>query len=370
MLNIFHILGGEIHIRLDVLLSILVPDMMCMIDEYWNTLLGYSITSRNKNDYTICIDEQKLKPIEERWREKVSRRGAGHYAKGPSEPIVNDLISCLLAPQVNLNENLKLPVLSPVWLDVAVGMLLSVGNNNFHRHSYISTPKNTSPLLSRILKFLEEWFSSSNKKIRSTNIDISSLNLQLNEPFEQSSFILENILTLLLPCEMIIYKIHECNRCKLTTKIRSIITSIPINNSTTGLYLEKDLFAYFAPTQSDLTCLKCNTATIRHIEVQQWPQVIILNINDSKQVTRCRKPPSMLSLEQFSSWIAIGFPSSSIYHLTSFNSIVKSGDYETIVGTTKIKKHWRTTLHRKTIGEGEQLQRLYAHSRKYRKCIK
>ncbi|CAM4838376.1 unnamed protein product [Rotaria magnacalcarata] len=72
-------------------------------------------------------------------------------------------------------------------------------------------------------------------------------------------------------------------------------------------------------------------ATIRHIEVQQWSQVIILNTHDSKQVTRYRKPPSMLSLKQFSSWIAIGFPSSSIYHLTSFNILV----FERIFGANK-----------------------------------
>ncbi|CAF0802050.1 unnamed protein product [Rotaria sordida] len=338
----------------------LVPDMMIMIDEYWNTLLGYSTS----NDHTIFIDEQRLKPIEERWREKVSRRGAGFYTKRPSEPIVNDLISCLLTPQVNINENLKLPVLSPIWLDVAIGILLSVGNDNPDRHVYMSSLKNSSPLLSKILKFLKQWLNLPNKTIRSTNIDISSLNIQLNDPFEQSSFILENILIPLLPCQMIIYKIHECNRCKLTTKIRSSITSIPINSSTTGLYLEQNLFAYFAPTQSDLVCSNCNTATMRRIEVQQWPQVLLLNFNNLKQVTRPRRPSSMLSLGQFSSWNAIGFPSSSIYHLTCFNSIIKSGDYETIVRTTKVKKSWRTSHHHtKTIGEGEQFQRLYAHSR-------
>ncbi|CAF4274873.1 unnamed protein product [Rotaria magnacalcarata] len=45
----------------------------------------------------------------------------------------------------------------------------------------------------------------------------------------------------------------------------------------------------------------------------------------------------MLSLKQFSSWIAIGFPSSSIYHLTSFSSIVKSDIlvFERIFGANK-----------------------------------
>ncbi|CAF3514356.1 unnamed protein product [Rotaria sp. Silwood1] len=323
----------------------LVPDMMLMIDEYWSALLGYSTS----NDKTICIDQQRLKPIQERWREKVSRRGAGFYNKRPSEPIVNDLISCLLSPKVNINENLKLPILSPVWLDVAVGILLSVGNNNPDHYIYMSSLK-SSPLLSKILKFLEQWYNSSNKTNVSTNLNISSLNIKLNDAFEQSSFILEYILIPVLPCQMIICKIHECSRCKLTTKIHSIITSIPINISVTGLSVEKNLFAYFAPTQSDLVCSNCNTATMRRIEVQQWPQVLLLHLNDSKQVTRPQRPPSMLSLGQFSSWNAIGFPSSSLYHLTCFTSVVKSGNYDTMVRTTKIKKNWRTSLHNKTIG--------------------
>ncbi|CAF3205771.1 unnamed protein product [Rotaria sp. Silwood2] len=370
MLTDFYILGGEIHLRLDILLSILIPDMLSMIDEYWNMLLSYRTTSINSsnNDNTMIVDEQRFKPIEERWRQKSSKRGTGYYTKCPDEPIVTDLLSCLLASQVNLNQNLKLPVISPNWLNTAIGMLLSVGNNDTHHYSYTLSSTNSSVLISEISKFLEKWFNSTTS-CRPTRINISSLNYEINQPLEQSSFILEKILIPLLPCHMVVNKIHVCNRCKSTTKVRSTITSIPINSSSTGLYLERDLFSYFSPTQSDLLCSICNIPTIRHMEVQQWPPILLLNITDSKKTIKYRKPPTMLSLSQFGSWIAIGCPSSSIYHLVCFNSIIKSGEDETMVRITKVKKSWQTNIHKRPLGEGDHLQRLYANSRKYQQLI-
>ena len=69
--------------RLDVLLSILIPDMLSMINEYHSdALLSYRRRSINDSsvDSTMILDEQRLKPIEERWRERVSKRGRGYYS--------------------------------------------------------------------------------------------------------------------------------------------------------------------------------------------------------------------------------------------------------------------------------------------------
>ncbi|CAF4219500.1 unnamed protein product, partial [Rotaria magnacalcarata] len=114
----------------------------------------------------INIDEQRLKPIEERWRQKVSRRGLGHYAKCPDQQVFTDVLSCLLTSQIYFNDNIKLPTINPNWLNVGIGILLSVGNNNnssHHRFNLISA--NDSPLLSTIATFLDEWCNSSARDI-------------------------------------------------------------------------------------------------------------------------------------------------------------------------------------------------------------
>ncbi|CAF4583183.1 unnamed protein product [Rotaria socialis] len=359
-------LGGVVHLRLDVLLSILVPDMLSMVDEYWNTLLSYCSTSiSNSSDNSIInIDEQRLKPIEERWRQKVSRRGLGHYAKCPDQQVFTDVLSCLLTSQIYFNDNIKLPTINPNWLNVGIGILLSVGNNNnssHHRFNLISA--NDSPLLSTIATFLDEWCNSSARDIRSTTINFPLLNFDLNQTLEQSTYILEKILIPLLPCRLIINKVYTCKSCESTIKVRCIITSIPVHVSKNGLYLERDLFDFFDQTTSDLHCSTCKKSTIRHIEVIEWPRVLLININDSIKNTRHRKPPGIISLAQFSSWIAVGCPSASIYDLACFTSVMSSGGNETMVRITKVKKSWLTSMHKRVIGDGDQLRRLYANSR-------
>ena len=96
----------------------------------------------------------------------------------------------------------------------------------------------------------------------------------------------------------------------------------------------------------------------------QWPQILIINVNDSQRCAKFRKPPGILSLAQFSTWLAIGCPSSCVYDLTCFNSIIRSGSSDVMVRATKIKKSWGTSINKKLIGEGEQLRRIFANSRK------
>jgi ribosomal protein L37AE/L43A len=363
-----YILGGVVHIRLDVLLTILVPDMLSMIDEYWNQLRNYSTTSidSSNNNSTMIIDEQRLKPIEERWRQKTSKRGGGHYTKCPDEPVFTDLLSCLLASQVDLNENIKFPIINPNWLNVAVDILLSVGNIHTHRKPWALISTDASSLQSVISTFMEEWFNSSTNGGKSTRINFTLSSDELNQPREQSIYILENILIPFLPCHLIVNKVYTCANCQSTIKIRCTITSIPVNASRSGLYLERDLLDYFASTSSDLLCSKCNKPTIRRIEVIQWPEVLLININDPIKHVKYRKPPGMLSLAQFSNWITVSCPSASVYDLVSFCSIVKSGENESMVRVTKVKKRWLSSVHKRALGEGEDLRRLYAHSRKCR----
>ncbi|CAF5202705.1 unnamed protein product, partial [Rotaria magnacalcarata] len=191
-------LGGHIHIRLDIVLSILVPDMITIIDEFSNSLCNHAGKSINhSNDsYSMILDEKRLKPIEERWRQSCNKRGHGHYTKCPAEPVFTDLVSSLLACRRNVNAGLKLPSLSPDWLSIAIGLILSIENNHHHRRRRILpssslSSSNVSPLVDVIYTFIEEWLNDKGKKNRSTKIKFSLPILESNDPSERSSFILE-----------------------------------------------------------------------------------------------------------------------------------------------------------------------------------
>ena len=122
---------------------------------------------------------------------------------------------------------------------------------------------------------------------------------------------------------------------------------------------------FFTATSSDIPCASCNKPTVRHIEVLQWPAVLIVTVNGWKKNVKHRKPPGILSLIQLSRWLAIGCPSSAVYDLICFNSVIRSSENEVMVRATKIKKSWSTNVHKRLLGEGEQLRRIFAHGRKY-----
>ncbi|CAF0902184.1 unnamed protein product [Adineta steineri] len=310
-------LGGHVFIRLDIVLSIIVPDMMTIIDEFSNSLYGFCTKPHNAldNNQPITIDDHRFKPIEEQWRKTKNKRGRGYYSKGPEEPIFTNIVSSLLIARDNVNMDLKLPSLTPDWLNIAVGLILSAGiTTSIHRSNQLLSLSEASPLIDAILTFIDEWFQSSNNNnnVRSTTINVSSTLDEFGNLAECSTFILEHILTPLLPCNLIVNKVYTCKACEIVVRRRSVVKSILVNVLQTGLHLEHDLYRFFAPTTSDLLCVLCNQATVRHIEVVEWPRILIININDFYRKVKFRKPPGVLSLDQFSSWRAIGCPSSCI----------------------------------------------------------
>lgn len=100
-----YIVDDELHIYVDVLLSIIVPDMLTMIQEYSNTLSSYcSISTNGSSNYNVLVFvEPSLKSIEERWRQKVSRRGTSCYTKSPHHPVLTDLVSSLFTFELKIN---------------------------------------------------------------------------------------------------------------------------------------------------------------------------------------------------------------------------------------------------------------------------
>lgn len=365
IINYSHfILGGEVHMRLDVLLSILIPDMLSMINEFSDALLSYRRRGINDSsvDSTMILDEQRLKPIEERWRERVSKRGRGYYSKQPDPAAFTDLLSCLLTRNENINESLTLPKVSPNWLDVAIGMILSLRDYREYQ-SQLSLATNDSSLLYIITAFLDDWYKSSDTTARSTTIKFKVQDNEQQDLNKQSTFILENVFIPLLPCRLIIEKVYECRSCQSNVKIRSTITSIPVSISRSGLDLTHDLFNFFSSTSSDLNCSICKRPTTRHIEVIQWPEILIIHTNDRQSTTKYRKPPGTVSLIQFSSWCSIGSPAAAIYDLVCFNSVPQVSGKNNMVRVTRSKRSWQSNIHKRVIGEGEELKKLYGNSR-------
>ncbi len=340
-----------------------------MVEQYTNALFSHGLSSQNKsqNNDSLALEERRLKPVEERWRQTSNKRNHGHYTKPPEQPVLTDLVSSLLASQNDINTDLELPSLSPEWLNVAIGLILSTGNSIRNRRSIPWFSSNASPLLDTIKTFVEEWLNSSvnNTHIaRSSSINLSLPTDNLNNISEQCRFILEQILIPLLPCHFVVNKIYSCSSCETTQKICCTISSIPVNVLRSGLHLEHDVHAYFAPTSSDIPCAICKKSTTRNIEVVKWPSVLIINVNKYQRNVKSRKPPDMFSLAQFSSWIAGGLPSSMVYDLVCFCSTLQINSTESIVRSTKIKKSWSTSINKRLIGCGDQLKRLFAYSRK------
>jgi len=122
----------------------------------------------------------------------------------------------------------KLPISGSNLLNIAIGMLLSLENYNIPRHRSISPSTNDSSVLFITFTFVE-WYNSSTNNIRSTNINFSLPNNELNIPLDQYTYILEKISIPLLPCHLISNKVYIFKSCQSTVKIRSAITSVPVN---------------------------------------------------------------------------------------------------------------------------------------------
>lgn len=345
--------------------------MLSMIEEYTNALLSGCESNQDnlQVNNSFVTEERRLRPIQERWQKKSSKRNHGHYTKAPEKPVLTDLISSLLGARREVNANLKLPSLSPDWLNVSIGLILSTGNNNPDRrsNSFLSLNINTNPLLDIIKIFIEEWLNST---ANARNTSVTPINLpssigNFDNANELCEFILEQILKPLLPCDIKVNKIYSCNICKTMKQIRETISYIPVNVLRSALHIDHQIYAYFSLTSSDIPCDSCRKTTTRRIEVLQWPSIVMINVNDCQRNVKSRKPPEMLSLAQFSKWSCIGLPSSMVYDLVSFCSTLQINGNELVVRSTRIKKSWSTSANKRLIGEGDQLKRLFANSRKY-----
>lgn len=113
----------------------------------------------------------------------------------------------------------------PNWLNIAIGILLSLRNQNLFNDGH---------------------------KLRLKRINFSLPNNRLNKHIEQFTDIFQkNILLTLILCYLIINKVYVCGKHQSKTKIRTTITIIQVN----------------------ILCPLCNQSITCYIEVLEWPQV-------------------------------------------------------------------------------------------------
>ena len=226
--------------------------MITVVDEYSNSLHNYCTTSvHNSADSCSMISgERRLRPIEERWRQTSNKRGHGHYTKCPEEPMFTGLVSSLLARRRNVNVDFKLPSLSPDWLNIAIDLILSTGNHANHRRS-ASSLTNFSPLVDVVSTFIDEWLNNKGRAGYSASITFSLPASEIDDVSERSSFILEQLLIPMLPCNLVAHKVYSCKFCDSEIRIQTTLSSIPVHTLRSGLHLEHQLFSFFSKNPSD-----------------------------------------------------------------------------------------------------------------------
>ncbi|CAF3946132.1 unnamed protein product, partial [Rotaria sp. Silwood1] len=225
----------------------------------------------------------------------------------------------------------------------------------------------STPLINDIIDFIATWVSSS-ERIKPPKQNSAELMQLLNSKFqtpsdipsddsEQLNFILHKIFLPIIDRCIPATKAYCCTSCNFTVHTRFSISYIPINMVEAQLQLRHQLNSYFDGSVSDHLCDKCSMTMSRR------SSVIILRIDyNNISSTVLRKPPNAICLQSFLEKTNIGCPSSTVYDVIAFISIMPNLDNKLVLAT-KIKQCWRINSMTKLIGNGEKLCKLFANSR-------
>ncbi|CAF1234041.1 unnamed protein product, partial [Didymodactylos carnosus] len=160
-------MGYEIRERLDIVLSILVPDMVNTIELFHTGLSKSAIVIESVQFEEDEQQQQRLKPVEDPWRKKLDKRGRGFYSQKPNDYILSRITSNLTNPPI-VNDFLSLPLLStPEWLTCTITLLLSIKNI---RQQKLSQQIYPSALLNEICQFIDYCSSIRNQKNENSKI--------------------------------------------------------------------------------------------------------------------------------------------------------------------------------------------------------
>ena len=348
----------------------LVTDMVSIVDDFATSLAARNQSLNSSND------GQRLKMIEEHWQEN-SKRGRGRYTKPPDDKALLRMKCNLLTTSIkNINDGLCLPVLNPKWLDIAIGLLLSIESVRNGSHSLSEKPR-SSRLLQEVENFIQQYLTlieripaTNRQKCRSL-MDNLAINIPVSitvsdEPDQQIFFILESLISPIVNSNLEMIKTFICVKCN--ESIRTYFsTSFPIllHPSQGTFSLEREIINFFAKNLSDRVCSSCKMPMLRQISVMRWPDTFLISIDRSgKTSAHSQKAPDSINLDQFNEQINIGIPGMSVFDLTCFLAIKNSNNISNLVRVTKIKSKWLSSITGKMIGEGEQFRNLYGNSSK------
>ncbi|CAF1538595.1 unnamed protein product [Didymodactylos carnosus] len=155
-------LGGEVHGRLDVVLSILIQDLVQFVHSF---TLGIVNVNLNANQ---SLQQEHFIPVQEQWRAKKINKSRGYYQKKPEQHVLNKITSSFLTPPL-INCDLVLPKFSsqvPEWLKIISIFLLSI--TTFRSHSLPSQFDKGYPLLNELFKFVHKHSKLSRARTRGT----------------------------------------------------------------------------------------------------------------------------------------------------------------------------------------------------------
>lgn len=339
-----------------------------MVDEFTTSLAVKRLAVVSSND------SQQIKLVEEHWQQK-SKRGHGRYTKAPDDNTLSRMKSNLLVPTLTkINEGLSFPILVPEWLDVVVGILLSI--ESVRNRICSSSPSTNDNLQQQVESFIRQYIFSMNKN--STNgkksnyanndvdIDYEMLADIPEDKHRQLFFIVDKVVLPLIKSDLEAIRSFTCINCNKSIRTYFSTSSPIILNALHGTFcLEREIFNYFSENSSDRTCTTCSTTMLRRISVINWPDAILLRINRAeKNTARPQKSSGGIDLEQFNESSNIGSAGMSIFDLVSFVTVCKHRNDSKLARVTKIKNKWRTNLSSKLIGEGEMFRSLYGDSRK------
>ncbi|CAF1149091.1 unnamed protein product [Didymodactylos carnosus] len=335
--------SGVVHERPYVVWTILIEDMNQMVESFRIELAARVATliddTQNRH--------QQIKLLQEHWNKlSTNKRGCGFYTKQPEDYIMNHMTSSLANPPV-INDNLSLPQLLPEWLNCAVTLLLSIENI---RRRTLSAQSNLSPLLKEIAIFIDHYCTGLYEKKLKRKETTKAMKTQF---------------AVVINSQLQAIKWYYCTNCGIKLRVLVVYKYIPINVINGQLSLERELTSFFHGATSDRHCKKCSDIMVRRMQVLNWPDVLILTINDQTTTTikrYSRKPSKVFSLYPYNDVINICINSKCIFDLTTFISLKKSGTSNKLVRITKIDKKWSTSFSTKLIGEGVDLCELYAHN--------
>ncbi|CAF1548036.1 unnamed protein product, partial [Didymodactylos carnosus] len=356
-------LGGIVRERIDIVVRILIENMINNISSFAEVML----LKQSKS-----LEPFRTKPIQENWQQKPNRRNQGYYQQAATERALfwlNDDVT--VVPSINIGfQFVDFYYYQDIysWLTTTINLLLSLPYIRRVLKQYHQLQLNN--LLNEILLITKMINGANIKSTNKINIGIhlfndvlSSIPIDLKEHVNSNNLLNKIIPRVIVPItnklvgsEVFCILTIRCTTCNNYSSRLTIYPSVVLSNINMADHLQEQLQNFFFSSMADINCKQCLANMEKQLFVLRWPTIILVHLQQKRNISSTRKPPSLIHLHQHSHPLNICSQSSSCYYLLSFISLTSSGK---LVVSTRSNKHWKTTESSKSYGEGEYIQNLY-----------